>query len=226
MASPWDGICYEPKTGELSLKLTTKAKFCFAALPAYVTLCAALCCAQTAAAPATVTGALTHKIVLQFDGARSGADITLPTALHTVEGSFAFKRGNLRYDPATGKVEGEIVFDAASGKTGNGSRDNKMHKDVLESPRYAEIVFHPDRLDGAVAASGTSSVKIHGMFGIHGADHEVTMPVEFSLNGGSWSATSAFPVPFVQWGMKDPSVLFLRVNKSVQVKLHAGGSAQ
>ena len=72
------------------------------------------------------------------------------------------------------------MFDATSGKTGNGSRDNKMHKDVIESPRYPEIVFRPDRADGKLAASGASTLQVHGMFVIHGAEHEVTFPVEVS----------------------------------------------
>ena len=165
-------------------------------------------------------------LVLQFDAAQTDAHITLPTTLHIVEGAFAFKRGQIHYDPATGKASGEIVFDATSGKTGNSSRDSTMHKSVIESAHFTEITFHPDSVEGAVASSGSSSVKVHGMFGIHGAEHEVTMPVDFAVNGKAWTTSSSFQVPFVQWGMKDPSMLFLRVNKVVQVKFHAGGSVE
>jgi polyisoprenoid-binding protein YceI len=179
---------------------------------------------QSMVQSATPSSGPAKELVLQFDPAQSGADITLPTALHTVEGTFALKRGTVHYDAATGKTSGEIVFDATSGKTGNGSRDNKMHKDVIESSRYTEIYFHPDHVEGTLAPTGSSALKIHGMFGIHGAEHELTMPVDFSRNGTTWTATSAFQVPFVQWGMKDPSVFILRVNKIVQVKMHAGGS--
>jgi|SRR5271165_350936 len=204
------------------LTLTMKTMRHVPVLLAVLMLSASLAFSQSATS-ATATSPV-KELTLQVDPAKSGADITLPTALHTVEGSFALKRGTIHYDAATGKASGEIVFDASSGKTGNGSRDNKMHKDVIESSRYAEITFHPDRVEGTVSASGTSAVKVHGMFGIHGTEHEMTMPVDFTLNGNTWSATSTFQVPFVQWGMKDPSVFILRVNKIVQVKMHAGGS--
>ena len=76
-----------------------------------------------------------------------------------------------------GRQSGEIVFDATSGKTGNDSRDEKMHKDVIESGRFSEIAFRPDRADGTLAASGDSTLQVHGMFSIHGAEHEITIAV-------------------------------------------------
>jgi polyisoprenoid-binding protein YceI len=181
-------------------------------------LVATLAPAQQAAAPAS------HELLLQLDPARSGADITLGGNLHTVKGTFLLKRGAIHFDPATGKASGEIAFDATSGKTGNSSRDHKMHKDVIESERYPEIVFRPDRADGELAASGASTLQVHGMFTVHGAEHEVTLPVDVTFTGSAWTAQASFQVPYVQWGMKNPSKLFLRVDNVVQVKFHAAGS--
>ena len=179
---------------------------------------AALAAAQQAAAPAS------HELLLQLDPARSGADITLAGNLHTVKGTFLLKRGVIHFDPATGKASGEIAFDATSGKTGNSSRDHKMHKDVIESGRYPEIVFRPDRADGELAVSGVSTLQVHGMFTMHGAEHEVTFPVEMTFAGNAWNAKASFQIPYVHWGMKNPSVLFLRVDDVVQVRFHASGS--
>jgi polyisoprenoid-binding protein YceI len=173
---------------------------------------------------AAQTAQQTPALVLQLDPAQTGADFDLPDVLHTVHGSFALKRGTIQFDPATGKVGGEVVFAAPSGNTGNNSRDRKMHKDVLESRFYPEIVFRPDHAQGVLSASGASTLQVHGMFGIHGAEHEVTIPVQVRLSGFEWRANASFPVPYVLWGMKNPSVLFLRVGDSVAVKLHAGGS--
>ena len=106
----------------------------------------------------------------------------LGDVLHSVKGSFALKRGEIRFDPASGKIGGEILFDATSGNSGNQSRDRKMHKEVLESARFSEIGFRPDGVEGRVAATGTSTVQVHGMFRIHGAEHEITVPAEvFSI---------------------------------------------
>jgi len=172
---------------------------------------------------AAQTALQTRELVLQLDPAKSGADITLVGNLHTVDGSFLSKRGMVHYDPSTGKVSGEIVFDATSGKTGNDSRDKKMHKDVIDSAHYPEIAFHPDRADGRLAASGESTLQVHGMFSIHGADHEVTFPVQVSLQEGSWTAKASFVIPYTKWGMKNPSVLFFRVGDEVKVQFHAAG---
>jgi polyisoprenoid-binding protein YceI len=165
-----------------------------------------------------------QEFVLRCDPAQTTANFTLGDVLHTVKGAFDLKRGELHFDPASGALTGEIIFDATSGHSGNQSRDRKMHKDVLESARYPEIAFHPDRVDAKVATTGTSSVKVHGLFSIHGAEHEITVPVEVKLETDHWSATAHFPVPYAKWGMKNPSVLFLRVGDSVDIDLHAAGS--
>jgi polyisoprenoid-binding protein YceI len=195
---------------------TMKKEFLIVVLLATLALSVGWLAAQTAPpAPA---------FILQLDPAHTGVDFDLPDVLHTVRGSFSLRRGTIQFDPATGKAGGEIVFDAPSGNTGNSSRDRKMQRDVLESPHYPEIVFRPDRAQGVLLASGVSTLQVHGVFGIHGAEHEVTIPVEVSLSGSAWKANASFPVPYVLWGMKNPSVLFLRVGDSVAIKLHAGGS--
>ncbi|MFZ3341925.1 MAG: YceI family protein [Terriglobales bacterium] len=165
-----------------------------------------------------------HDVELQFDPAQSGATISLSGNFHAVEGAFALKRGDVKYDPATGKASGEIVFDSASGKTGNDGRDRKMHKDVLESVRFPEISFRPDHAEGTLAASGDSNLQVHGIFSIHGADHELTIPVTVRIENNTWSARAAFKIPYAQWGMKNPSVLFLRVAGSVDIQFRAAGT--
>jgi len=177
-----------------------------------------------AALAAPLTAQVSHEFVLQLDAAQSGADITVIGNLHTVKGSFSLKRGSIHFDPASGRASGEIAFDATSGKTGNGSRDNKMHKDVIESGLYPEIVFRPDRAEGTLTRSGSSKLQVHGIFAIHGTEHEVTFPVEVTLSENVWSAKASFQVPYAQWGMKNPSFLLLKLGDTVQVEFHAAGS--
>jgi polyisoprenoid-binding protein YceI len=167
-----------------------------------------------------------HEVELKFDPAQSSAAISLTGNFHTVEGAFTLKHGAVKYDPATGKAGGEIVFDATSGKTGNDGRDRKMHKEVLESARFPEISFRPDRADGTLAGSGDSTLQVHGMFSIHGADHELTIPVTVHFESSNWTAKAAFQVPYAKWGMKNPSVLFLRVAGFVDVQFVAAGSVR
>lgn len=164
-----------------------------------------------------------QEVHLRCEAAKSAANWNLSDPLHTVKGDFKLKACDLRYDAASQKAEGEIVFDATSGESGNGARDHKMHKDVLESAKYAEIRFRPDHADGTFAAQGTSKLQVHGMFGIHGAEHEMTIPVELKLDGAQWTAEAKFAVPYVKWGMKNPSLLFLHVGDSVDIDFHAAG---
>lgn len=166
--------------------------------------------------------AQSQELTFVVDPAQTTVDFTLSATLHIVHGTFRCKRGELRFDPASGKVTGEVVFDATSGQSGNGSRDKKMHKDVLESQKYTEIAFRPDHAVGNIVTA-PSTLQVHGVFSIHGADHEITVPVEVTLAAGTWNATAHFKVPYVQWGMKNPSVLFLRVSDSLDVDFHGSG---
>ena len=103
------------------------------------------------------------------------------------------------------------------------ARDSRMHKNILESGKYPEITFRPDRVEGAVATPGASEVKVHGLFGIHGAEHEITATAQVELASDHWSLTAHFAVPYVKWGLKDPSTFILRAGKTVDIDLHALG---
>ncbi len=159
----------------------------------------------------------------QVDPALSSVKFTLGDVLHTVHGTFKVKQGSLQLQP-DGKVSGQIVVDAGSGDSGSGMRDRKMNKEVLESSRYPEIAFRPDRMDGAVANSGMSNVTVHGMFSIHGAEREITIPAQVQTGADRWTATVHFTVPYQKWGMKNPSTLFLKVSDTVEIDLVASGT--
>jgi polyisoprenoid-binding protein YceI len=166
--------------------------------------------------------AAAQEVALQADSAKSTVKFTLGDALHTVRGTFKVARGTLRFEPATGKISGEIVVDAKSGESGSGMRDRKMHKEILESDRYPEISFRPAMVEGATA-TGKFSAKVRGMFSIHGVDREITVPAEVDIESDHWSANVHFTVPYEKWGMKNPSTLFLRVSDSVEIDLAAVG---
>lgn len=174
----------------------------------------------------TVLSAAAQQSNLNLDAARTSVSFTLGDVLHTVRGTFQLKRGALQLDLSAGKLTGEIVVDAKTGASGSAMRDRKMHREVLESEKYPEISFRPDRLEGPVSPTGKSSVKVHGMFGIHGVEREITVPAEVEMSGDHWTAAVHFTVPYEKWGMKNPSTLFLRVNDSVEIDLTAAGSAQ
>jgi len=164
-------------------------------------------------APALPAG----ETVLQIDPARTTVAYKVDTTLHTVHGTFRLKSGTMRFDPANGAAAGELVVDAASGNSGSDARDQRMQKVVLESARFSEIVFRPNRIEGKVEREGASQVVIHGVFAIHGGEHEVAVPAEVQASGGQFSVVAHFAVPYVKWGMKNPGNFLLHVNDQVEI---------
>ena len=154
-----------------------------------------------------------------FDPAGTEIKFKLDTALHEVHGNFTLKSGEVTFDPATGKASGELIVDAKSGQSGSNSRDGKMHKSILESSKFTTVVFVPDHVDGSVGRQGTSKVQVHGTMKLHGADHELTLQVEVRMNEGRVTATTRFTIPYVKWGLKNPSMLFLKVNENVEIEI-------
>ena len=121
---------------------------------------------------------------------------TLSDVLHTVRGTFQLKSGSVHFDPDTGKAGGEVVVNVASGNSGNETRDRRMHASILESGKYPDAVFTPDRIDGTVAANGASHVKIHGVFRIHGSDHEMSMEAQLNATSEKMTAGLTFAVSY------------------------------
>ena len=156
-----------------------------------------------------------------LDPSKTEIDFTLHDPLHTVHGTFNLKRGSIQLDPGTGKASGEMVIDLPSGISGNGSRDKRMHKEILESQKYPEAVFTPDRVRGPIAPEGTSEIDVHGNFRIHGADHELTIHFQVQANGSQYIAKAQFLIPYVQWGMKNPSNFLLKVDDKVEIDVRA-----
>ena len=74
---------------------------------------------------------------------------TLSDPLHTVHGSFSLKRGQIDFNTDTGRAARQVVVDVAGGNSGSDARDSRMHANVLESKKYPEAAFVPDRVQGA-----------------------------------------------------------------------------
>ena len=143
--------------------------------------------------------------------------------LHTVHGTFKLKSGSVTFDPKSGDASGEIIVDATSGESGNNSRDKKMHKEILESQRYPEIVFSPKHVTGKVADQGTSNIQVQGVFRIHGADHDLTLSLPVEKSGDEVKASTSFVVPYQDWGMKNPSTFLLKVENKVSISISSAG---
>lgn len=186
-------------------------------LPGAVLLASALL-AATITPPAA---AAPCKLVL--DPAATRVTFTLDATGHTVEGEAPIEESAIEFDLATGEASGAITVAARRIETGNKTRDSDMRRKVLETDRYPHIVFRPESAKGELAQEGKSRVELVGSFEIHGQGHPLELDCEVSREGERVSAETRFTVPYVEWGMKNPSFLFLRVAKEVEVAIHAVG---
>jgi polyisoprenoid-binding protein YceI len=164
-----------------------------------------------------------QEMAFQFDPAQTQVAFTLGSTLHTVHGTFKLRSGTVRFDPASGKASGELIVDATSGASGNDSRDERMHNSILQTAKFLDIIFRPDHVEGQLPPTGSTTLQVHGIFTLHGGGHEMTIPVQVATEADRISATLAFNVPYIKWGLKNPSTFILRVSDQAQVEIHATG---
>jgi polyisoprenoid-binding protein YceI len=160
---------------------------------------------------------------LCLDPAGSRVSFHLDATLHAAEGTLALERGEIRFDLESGAAAGEIVIDATSANTDNDGRDKKLHREVLESATYPEVVFRPTSVKANVDDRGTGTVTLTGVVAIHGGEHEVQVTATVSRDSDRIRAEGMLSVPYVAWGMHDPSVFVLRVAKVVEVSFTITG---
>jgi polyisoprenoid-binding protein YceI len=168
--------------------------------------------------------AFAQQKALELDPTQSAIHFTLKSSLHTVHGTFTLTSGKVSFDPATGKAAGLIVVSAASGESGNKGRDSRMHKEIIESRSYPEISFAPHDIEGHVEMQGDSQIAVKGDFRLLGQDHEIEIPVTLKSEGSAVTLNSEFSIPYIAWGLKNPSTFILRASDSVEVSVHAGGN--
>jgi polyisoprenoid-binding protein YceI len=164
-----------------------------------------------------------QETVLELDPAQTQIGFTLGDVLHTVHGMFKLRQATISFNPTTGQAGGLVVVDATSGDSGSHARDRKMHKDVLQSEQYPEITFVPQRVQGQVLPAGDFKVLVDGVFTMHGESHPLTLLVQANATGEELTANVTFSVPYVNWGLKNPSTLILRVNSTVDIAIQSAG---
>jgi len=153
----------------------------------------------------------------------SEVKITLNTTHEVVNGTFHIQSGSIEFDRNAPKMSGSVVVLAGSGKTGNGSRDKRMNKEILQVEQHATVSFEPKSYVGVIAPSGDSNLQVTGIFTLLGTPHQVAIPMLIHLEGTTATAKAHFAVPYIQWGLKDPSFLVWKAEKEVAIDLFLTG---
>ncbi|MGZ6211876.1 MAG: YceI family protein [Candidatus Binataceae bacterium] len=151
-----------------------------------------------------------QEAVLTLEPANTHIDYTLQGWPHVTHGTFHLIRGVIRIDPASGKTEGSVVVSAVSGDSGSSMRDDEMKDSILEAERYPEIIFTPQQAEGRRSSQGEFPATVHGILTLHGSPHEIALRLMVQSNGDGFSAATSFAVPYVAWGLKNPSLLIFR----------------
>ena len=147
----------------------------------------------------------------------------LNTTHEVVNGTFHVRSGSIDFDRTAPHISGIVVVAAGSGKTGNDSRDKKMSKDILKVEQFATVSFAPKMYTGTIAASGDSTIQVSGVFTLLGTAHDLTIPIQIHMDGSKATAKSQFVVPYVQWGLKNPSFLIWKAENDVAIELSLAG---
>jgi polyisoprenoid-binding protein YceI len=160
-------------------------------------------------------------IDFNLDPATTAIHWTLNTTIHTVHGTFKLKNGSFKIDPATGEATGLIVIDATSGESGDSARDKRMHSLVLNSEQYPTITFRPTHVNGKVDLSASGPLTVSGILNLHGQDHPLQITVNVHPKDATIASQTHFTIPFVAWGLKDPSTFIFRTDKEVTLDIDA-----
>jgi len=174
--------------------------------------------------PCAASVCIAQQQTFTADPASSSIGFALTGTGHEVHGTFHIQSGTIQFDRSAPKMSGSIVVSAASGESGDKGRDKKMHSDVLEVEHFADVTFAPQSYQGSIAPSGDSTIQVAGVFTLHGSPHDLTVPMQIHIDGSSLSATGKFIVPYVKWGLKDPSMFILKVAKEAQIDLNLKGT--
>jgi hypothetical protein len=153
----------------------------------------------------------------------SEVKMKLNTTHEVVDGTFHIQSGSINFDRTASHLSGVVIVAAGSGKTGNDSRDKKMNKDILKVEQFATVSFAPKAYNGTMAASGDSTIQVSGVFTLLGTAHDLTIPMQIHIDGSKATAKAQFVVPYVQWGLKNPSFLIWKADNDVAIDLNLVG---
>ena len=171
---------------------------------------------------ALVAGPTTFAI----DPADAEAGFDLKATMHTVHGATRRLSGTIEATPVAGPalgLSGRIQVDAASLETGNGKRDATMHEKTLEVATHPALVLEPERFvpSGDPDPKGVVSGTLSGKLTIRGVTRPASFPVTLTPRAGGLEAAGTFDVRWADYGIPDPSFLFVRIEPVVHARFRA-----
>ncbi len=98
-----------------------------------------------------------------------------------------------------------------------------MNKNILKVEQFSTVSFAPKAYTGTVAASGDSAIQVSRVFTLLGTPHDLTIPIRIHIDGLKATARAELIIPYVEWGLKNPSFLIWKAENSVEVQIDLVG---
>jgi hypothetical protein len=76
---------------------------------------------------------------------------------------------------------------------------------------------------GKIELEGDSKVQVDGILSLHGSDHVMTLTLAVETKGNSLSVRTHVVIPYVEWGLNNPSTFLLHVRRQGGGRRHRGG---
>lgn len=131
------------------------------------------------------------------------------------EGTNSTASGQVRWEVESGVLEGRICVDLRAFDSGNPLRDADS-RGVFEVNKYPQSCFQPTRL-----LRQGEGVSVLGILDLHGVRREIRIVGSLSQEGAAYRFRGAFETKFSEWNLERPSLIFVRVDDPVQVRLEA-----
>ncbi|MER3478995.1 MAG: YceI family protein [Meiothermus sp.] len=129
------------------------------------------------------------------------------------EGTNLTPSGQVRWDMPSGALEGQVCLDLRAFNSGNPLRDADS-RGVFEVNKYPQSCFQPTRL----IRQGDEATVV-GILDLHGVRREIRIVGNLSQEGSGYRFRGAFDTAFSEWNLERPSLIFVRVDDPVQVRL-------
>lgn len=174
------------------------------------------CCPNMSPSPQSDT------VSVQVDPARSIINFKVRSVLHTVHGRFQLTPSVIDIDNSHGSATGTIDVNAASSNTGNATINRRITK-LLSAGRYPTVSFTPTHFRGSIGSAAPSQVEVTGVMRLDGNDHLIRLAMAVQMNRGAFSASGWLIVPYVAWGLPNPSTFIFRMSKEVEIDFYLVG---
>lgn len=131
------------------------------------------------------------------------------------EGTNTSVRGTVRWNNQTGEASGQVCVELGRFDSGNVLRDADA-RGVFDVNRFPQSCLEVERL----VQTGEDAV-LSGTLEISGTRRAVRISGKLTREGNTYRFVGGFNTSFSEWKLNPPSLLFLRVNDPLEVRLEA-----